>query len=314
MQVWKIPHSEGQRFGVLLFEHFSNHCLANVIEPLRAANDLLGWQAYTWEILTLDGGPATSSSGFPIMAQRPLSHARGDGLILLPSYGYRQLATPSLDRALRSAAARFDQMIGLDTGSWLMAHAGLLDGHVSTIHHEEYVAYCERFPELDIQRSRWIVDRNRITGGGAMTAFELFQHLIGERHGQAVTLGIASLFMQSDSTEPRQQGHQGHHRDKYVARALAEMQSSVENPVSVAEIAQRCGCRQRQLETRFQASLGTTPQAVYRRLRLTQARKLVLEEPQSVAEIALRCGYEDPSAFTRAFRAEFGQTPRQMRG
>ena len=32
-----------------------------------------------------------------------------------------------------------------------------------------------------------------------------------------------------------------------------------------------------------------------------------------VAEIALRCGYQDASAMTRAFRQEFGATPRRLR-
>jgi len=33
----------------------------------------------------------------------------------------------------------------------------------------------------------------------------------------------------------------------------------------------------------------------------------------SVAEISGRCGYQDASAMTRAYRAEFGQTPRSHR-
>ena len=63
----------------------------------------------------------------------------------------------------------------------------------------------------------------------------------------------------------------------------------------------------------MKGELGATPQAVYRRLRLIQARKLVLETVLSVSEIALRCGYDDPSALTRAFKAEFGTTPRSLR-
>jgi AraC-like DNA-binding protein len=48
---------------------------------------------------------------------------------------------------------------------------------------------------------------------------------------------------------------------------------------------------------------------LYRRIRLAEARRRILETTQSVAEIAGRCGYGDPAAMTRAFRAAFGATP-----
>ena len=63
----------------------------------------------------------------------------------------------------------------------------------------------------------------------------------------------------------------------------------------------------------MKADLGATPAAVYRRLRLIQARRLLLETDITVSEVATRSGYEDPSALTRAFRNEFATTPRALR-
>ena len=63
----------------------------------------------------------------------------------------------------------------------------------------------------------------------------------------------------------------------------------------------------------MKADLGATPATIYRRLRLIQARKLLLETDISVSEIATRTGYENASALTRAFKAEFATTPRTMR-
>ena len=63
----------------------------------------------------------------------------------------------------------------------------------------------------------------------------------------------------------------------------------------------------------MKAELDVGPQAVYRRLRLNLARKLVTETDQSIGEIASRCGYENASAMTRAFKAEYGQTPTACR-
>jgi AraC family carnitine catabolism transcriptional activator len=102
-------------------------------------------------------------------------------------------------------------------------------------------------------------------------------------------------------------------RGRSVARAVAVMQENLETPLSIGEIARRVGRRQKELEARMKAELGATPQAVYRRLRLILARKLVIETDHSISEIAFRTGYQDPAAMTRAFKAEFGLAPRSLR-
>ncbi|WP_368186907.1 GlxA family transcriptional regulator [Aestuariibius sp. HNIBRBA575] len=311
MQLWKIPDAPSQQYGILLFDQFSNHCLANFIEPLRAVNGFTGETVYDWQILTLDGGPVTSSSGIPIMPHGRLRDARGDALVLMPSYGYRAFATPAMDRALRAAATRFQTLIGLDTGAWLLAHAGLLDHGPATIHTSELDVFAERFPDVDVQRDRFVIGETRITAGGAMAAFDLVHHLIVQRHGAAIGLQVADLFMLSDQAIPTQSNIVS--RDKYVLRALAEMNATLAEPVTVAAIAARSGLRQRDLELRCRKAFGTTPAQVYRRLRLTLAHRLIREEKMSIAEIALRCGYEDASSFARAFKGEFDQSPTDLR-
>ncbi len=57
MQIWEKEVAATQQVDVLLFEAFSAHCLANTVEPLRAANTYAGQQAYAWRFLTLDGKP-----------------------------------------------------------------------------------------------------------------------------------------------------------------------------------------------------------------------------------------------------------------
>jgi hypothetical protein len=90
--------------GVLLFDRFSNHCLANAIEPLRAANTFAGRTLYRWSFLSLDGAQVTSSSGLPVQPETTLArHPGGDYLFLMPSYGFRDQAGPATARALRSA-------------------------------------------------------------------------------------------------------------------------------------------------------------------------------------------------------------------
>jgi AraC family transcriptional regulator, carnitine catabolism transcriptional activator len=299
------------RVGVLLFERFSNHCLANAVEPLRAANGFAGRSLYDWTFLSVDGARVTSSSGLPVQPDGTLArHPGGDLLLVMPSYGFRDHATPATLRALRSAARRFGALVGMDTGAWLLAAAGLLGGRRATIHWDEMTAMAERFPEVEVVDARFVIDGDRITCGGVTTAFDLMLALIEARHGPMLRLEVAGLFQPgaraSGVPEPAT-GRRG------VDRAVAAMRRSLEAPLPIARIAAEAGLSQRALEHAFRAALGRTPQAVYRSLRLREARRLVTGTGMSVAEIADRCGYADASAMTRAFRDEFAVAPRDLR-
>ncbi|MEP2717395.1 helix-turn-helix domain-containing protein [Pseudophaeobacter sp.] len=312
MQIWTKDDAAVQQVDLLLFDDFSGHCLANTIEPLRAANTLAGRQIYAWRFLTLDGCSATSSAGMEVNPHDQLARCRGDMLIAMPSYRYRPLATDQTKKSLRAAAGRYAVMAGFDAGAWLLAAAGLLDQRRATIHWEELAGFAEDFPQVEALRQRHVQDGNRVTCTGALAAFDLMMELIGQRHGQALRLEVAALFMSPEVTEPATVAS-GSARSRSVARALALMQAHIEAPLSIPEIARQVGRSRKDLEQRMKAQLGASPQAIYRHLRLIQARKLVLETDLSISEVALRCGYTDPSAMTRAYRQEFGAPPRQMR-
>jgi transcriptional regulator GlxA family with amidase domain len=150
-----------------------------------------------------------------------------------------------------------------------------------------------------------VVDRDRFTCSGARAAYDLIHYLIGETHGQALALEVGQLLMARDRNERGE--------PTPADQAISLMAAHLEQPLSIGAIARECGQTQKALEQRMQATYGASPRTIYRRLRLNHARKLAQESSLSVREIALRCGYDDPSAFTRAFRAEFGATPRAMR-
>lgn len=311
MQKWKKSPAAPQQIGVLLFDGFSNHCLANTVEPLRAANTLSAQPLYNWQFLSLNAEPVTSSSGLQVAPHGTLQKSSGDMLMVMPSYGFQAHGNWQTLAGLRSAATRYGTLAGLDTGSWLMAMANLLDGYRATIHWEELTGFTERFPEVDAVRERYCIDRDRITCSGAMAAFDLVLHLIGRDQGQALAVDVAQMFMIRESARSHAGGVGA--TSGYVNKALALMQEHLESPLPVSEIARRVSRSQKALSVRMKAELGAGPAQVYRHLRLNLARKLVAETDLSIGEIALRAGYDDPSALTRAFRAEFGTTPRALR-
>lgn len=313
MRKWYIPTEKPQKIGVLVYPQFSNHCLANAVEPLRAANTLARKKLYDWQFLSIDGAPVQSSSGLPILPDETLARsAGGDYLFVLPSYDFLVHSTPETHRGLRSAARRFDTLVGMDTGSWLLAAAGLLDGRRATIHWDELAHFAETFPAVRTVEDRFVIDGTRITCGGAMTAFDLVLDLIGQAHGESLRLEVAALFMHGDRARPPNAARRSSGSD-LVDAAVAIMRTHIEAPLPLPEVAAMCATSQRSLEALFHRHLGTAPRTVYKRLRLLAARRYAEQSEYSVAEIALRCGYRNASAMTRAFTAEFGVTPRHVR-
>lgn len=307
------PQNATRTVGVLLFPNFSNLCLANAIEPLRAANTLARRPLYRWQFLGLTRDTLTSSSGLPVTPEDSLArHPGGDGLLLLPSYDFQSHARPDTLRALRAARRRFGMLAGLDMGSWLLAAAGLLDGRRATLHWDELDRFAETFPEVEVSTDRVVRDGDILSCGGGATALELMLDLIARHHGPMLRLEVAALFMHGERPAPADLPPRLSD-DQLVEAAASIMRRNVEAPLPVAAVARRLNVTPRALERRFRAVLGRGPGATYRALRLNAARRLVEQTTLSVSEIATRCGYEDASALTRAFRAAFGQTPRDLR-
>lgn len=304
---------------VLLLPRFSNLCLAAVIEPLRAANECAGRRHYRWRVASPDGGHVASSSGVRIAVDRPLAEVETGGvLIVLASYDYRRAGDPSLRAVLRHHARHGTVLGGLDTGAWLLAEAGLLDGYRATIHREELPVFAERFPRVRVVEDRYVIDRDRVTAGGATAALDLVLAEIRRVHGRLLASEVATLFLYAaelpaDQPQAAMPAHLLGRLDPRLARAAALMQRHLEAPLPVAAIARRLGLGERSLERLFRRHLETTPRAYYRELRLAHARGLLLESPLPVAEVALRAGFENPAAFARSFRRRYGLAPRQLR-
>ena len=52
---------------------------------------------------------------------------------------------------------------------------------------------------------------------------------------------------------------------------------------------------------------------VYRDIRLQAARNFLFYEEYSIKDVAVACGFSYPAVFSRAFKAQYGQTPRTFR-
>jgi AraC-like DNA-binding protein len=101
--------------------------------------------------------------------------------------------------------------------------------------------------------------------------------------------------------------------DELVARARAWIEAHVFEPFRIGELVRHCHASESTVLRAFHRELGVPPLAYARRRRLEEALQLLESGRYGVTEIATRVGYENPSAFSAAFRDQFGIAPSRVR-
>ena len=106
---------------------------------------------------------------------------------------------------------------------------------------------------------------------------------------------------------------QGVQKNDYVQAAERYIRNHYFMPVHVQDAADYAGINRSYLYTLFLAETGMSPSEYLTRYRLTRAAQLLRLTSYPIERIALSCGYQDPVVFTKAFRKEYGVTPRRFR-
>jgi transcriptional regulator GlxA family with amidase domain len=312
------PEPAALTVAVLVLPQASILEVASVLDPLRAANRHLGRAAFVWRVVSPDGGPVPLTCGIALPAAGGLAAAEGaDALAVIAGYGGARSPDPALTRALARVAPRLRAVIGIDAGPWVMARAGLLDGHRATVHWEDFEDFAAAFPGVDVVPDRWVISGARVTAGGAGPAGDLMLHLVRARHGAPVAAEVAGGFLVTprpgDEPQAARPATPALAGDPRVAAAMARITARLDAPEPVAETARAVGLSVRRLEGLFRAELGRAPADWGREARLQAARRLVVEGRHPLAEVALRTGFAAPSALSRAFRRRFGAPPSALR-
>ena len=126
---------EPVRVGFLLVPGFSLISFGAVVDPLRLANTVARKALYQCVTLTLNGASVRSSAGVCITPDCAADNAMElDAILVLGPNPLPTTGNEPIVRWLRAQAANGVALGGVDSGSYFLACAGLLDGYRSTIH------------------------------------------------------------------------------------------------------------------------------------------------------------------------------------
>ena len=96
-----------------------------------------------------------------------------------------------------------------------------------------------------------------------------------------------------------------------IARAVRWLREHFAEPLRVEDLAGHAGMSPSALHLHFKNVTALSPLQYQKRLRLQEARRLMIGEGLDAGEAAFRVGYESPSQFGREYRRLFGNSPRR---
>ena len=295
-------------------------CFAAAVESLRIANRMSGYELYTWILLSEDGEPVRCSAGIEFVVQSELQEVlRDDTIMICGGINVQNATTKKVLNWVRREARRGPIIAGLCTAGYTLARAGLLDGKRATIHWENQDSFTEEFENVELTKSVFVVDGNRITTAGGTSSIDLMLKLVANDHGEDLANAVADqLIYSSIRTDqdtqrlsiPTRIGV----RHPKLSLVIQKMEQNIEEPISPATLARDVAMSTRQLERLFRRYLNRSPKRYYMELRLQKARNLLMQTDMSVINVALACGFASPSHFSKCYRAHYDTTPYRERG
>ena len=128
------------------------------------------------------------------------------------------------------------------TGTYILAKAGLLDGHRCAIHWENFDSFREEFPEIEATQELFEIDRNRFTCAGGTASIDMMLALITAKKGAVIAALVTDELIHHrmrDSHERQRmelRARLGVSHPKLLA-VIGEMDKRLERPVSCAQLA-----------------------------------------------------------------------------
>lgn len=95
----------------------------------------------------------------------------------------------------------------------------------------------------------------------------------------------------------------------HIARAVERLRKDFDQPLRIEQIARDLGMSVSGFHHHFKAVTALSPLQFQKRLRLQEARRLMLGEDLDAASAAYRVGYQDASQFNREYKNLFGIPP-----
>jgi transcriptional regulator GlxA family with amidase domain len=267
------------------------------------------------------GGLVTASCGMTL-ATTPIGDVRPpiDTLLIAGGTGVVDAALHQATlQQVRRLARRARRVGSVCTGAFVLAAAGLLDGHRAVTHWQWCNDFAERFPHVTVVPDAIFVhDGDLWTSAGVTAGIDLALALLDDDHGRQAAATVARHLV----VYLRRPGGQAQYSAPLAAQStdneplrdlLTWIPDNLTADQSVHALAEKMHLSERQFTRVFKAATGTTPAAHVEAVRLEAACRLLETTELPIAHVARASGFGVPETLHRAFRRRLHTTPTERR-
>jgi transcriptional regulator GlxA family with amidase domain len=308
---------------------FPNVQLLDVTGPLQVfasanvhAREVGMAAPYAPTVIAREDSSVMSSAGLGLLTH-PLPKTPSDTLIVA---GGRGVHTALLDEALlhwvRGQAKGARRVASVCTGAFLLAEAGVLDGHRVVTHWDSCDELARRYPALQVDPEPIFINEQALwTSAGVTAGIDLALALVEADLGRRIALAVARdlvVFLkrpggQSQFSTALSMQHATRSQDSRFADLHAWILDNLANDLSVASLAAQVGMSERSFVRHYRAHTGHTPARAIEQLRVEAARRLLGDSALPIKRIADRCGFGTEETLRRSFMRAVSVTPQAYR-
>ena len=297
---------------------------AGFVDILRHAADVADRSRQLhcrWSIVTSDGRPAVSSCGARIdVLHNDTPRDACDYVVVIGG-----LLPECLDVGdevfsfLHASRDRGTTLVGLCTGGFILAKAGLMTGRKCGVHLTHKPDLEAMFPDVEPSTEEtFVVDGDIITCPGGTAAIDLATEIISRHFGKARALkGLRAMLVDrhraAHHLPSRSYERLAMCGDPHIERAIRLMEIGIGEHRSIEELAGRVGVSKSQLDRAFARHAGMSPLKFWRKIRLEHAHWMICNTHRNITNIAYECGFYDSTHFCKHFKRAFGETPLALR-
>lgn len=259
------------------------------------------------------------ASGFVARGAGSLADLTTADTVIVPACANVHEDPPAaLVEALRAAHAAGARVVGICSGAFPLAAAGLLDGRRAATHWMHAEELARRYPRVRVDSAvLYVEDTGVFTSAGTAAGIDLCLELLRQDHGAAVANAVARRLV----VPPHREGGQSQYveqpvpaaEDRTLAPLLEWARSNLHRPLTLADLAREGHLSRRTLARRFQEGIGMPPLRWLQQERLRHAQHLLETSSLTVDSIAARTGLGSSTNLRRHFTQHVGLSPQAYR-
>jgi transcriptional regulator GlxA family with amidase domain len=240
-------------------------------------------------------------------------------VLLVCGLGTRSLRDAALSAWLRKMAGRVRRLGAVCVSSFLLAEAGLLDGHRATAHWKFGREMAARYPRVRVEHDPlWVRDGNIYTSAGLSAGIDLALAWVEEDCGAPLAHEAARelvLFLRRPGGQPQVSVSLASQASGMAS--IRELQlwiaEHLDRKLSVEDLADRIAMSVRNFERVFTREVGTTPSQYVLQMRVEAARRRLERANGGLKQVAAAVGFGSADVMRRAFVRLIGITPARYR-